>query len=85
MTRDAGPVPFLYLTIDYEIEPYLGIGSAILTVSWSLVYEVGFYLIVAFGFLLYQRGVRLPLLYAIAIKVWGNCPDFKRAHLSFWP
>lgn|GEM_PF-844277 len=70
------------------IEPYLK-APAFILVSWSLVFEIRFYLLVTLGFVLFRAGVGLPwlLVAAVALAVAGLC---NLDHgvlfvLGFWP
>lgn len=48
-------------------EPYVGHADPFLSVSWTLVYEIGFYLLVALGFWFYRMGCRVNLLIDIGL------------------
>ena len=52
----AGPIDAIYNVL--LLEPYLGVPSFLL-VSWSLVYELGFYALAAVGFGLARAGIRI--------------------------
>jgi len=76
------------LTNIFLVEPYFGT-EAFLLVSWTLVYEVGFYLLVGIGVGLCRAGVNKWLLFGagLGLAVWG----MTRYHegllhvLNFWP
>jgi peptidoglycan/LPS O-acetylase OafA/YrhL len=82
----AGPVAAISNVL--LIEPYVGT-STFLLVSWSLVYELGFYVLVATGFGFVRAGVRFPWLLATAIALgflglfgpWTGAMYI----LNFWP
>lgn len=69
------------------IEPYVGV-EPLLLVSWSLVFELGFYVLVAVGFWLFRAGmkvgwvVHLAVLLGIAGLVGLNQGPF--GVLGFW-
>jgi peptidoglycan/LPS O-acetylase OafA/YrhL len=50
----------------FLVEPYVGV-PAFLLVSWSLVYELGFYVLAAVGFALWRRGGNPWLLLALGL------------------
>jgi len=50
----------------FLVEPYAGVPSLLL-VSWSLVFELGFYFMVAAGFALWRRGVNHWLLLGLGL------------------
>ena len=70
------------------VEPYAGV-SPFLLVSWSLVYELGFYVLVAVGFALERAGMRFSwvLVAAITLGFLGLFGPWKGALsiLNFWP
>jgi len=72
----------------FLVEPYFGY-DPLLLVSWSLVYEVGFYLLVAFGLCLRNRGVpRLVLLSGgFVLALLAMLAPWKGIYfiLNFWP
>lgn len=72
----------------FLVEPYFGY-DPLLLVSWSLVYEVGFYLLVAFGLCLYERGVpRVVLLSGgFGLALLAMMAPWKGIFviLNFWP
>lgn len=82
----AGPVAAVANIL--LLEPYVGVSSFLL-VSWSLVYELGFYFILAAGFGLYRMGVRPVwlLLAAISLGFLGLWGPWRGALyvLNFWP
>ena len=70
------------------IQPYVG-ASPLLLVSWSLVFEVGFYILVALAFFLFRLGARLNWVIALSILVgfvglWEAGRGFFY-FLEFWP
>ena len=70
------------------VEPYTG-ADPLLLVSWSLVFEMGFYLIVACGLALYQRGAPGTLLYglayALAVGGLAGVHGGSLYALKYWP
>ncbi len=70
------------------VEPYLHTAPFLL-VSWTLVYELGFYLLAAFGYALWRRGINLYGLFVVAIglAVWGlwGVPWLGGYVLQLWP
>ena len=48
------------------IQPYVG-GPSLLLVSWSLVFEVGFYILVALGFWMFRAGVGLRWVVTVSV------------------
>ncbi|HXI69418.1 MAG TPA: acyltransferase [Verrucomicrobiae bacterium] len=82
----AGPVAAVANVL--LVEPYTGVPTFLL-VSWSLVYELGFYLLVVCGFGLARAGVRFPWLMAgaIALGFLGLLGPWQGAGyiLNFWP
>ena len=70
------------------VEPYTDV-SPFLLVSWTLVYELGFYVLVAVGFGFGWAGIRLPWLLAAAIGLGflGLFGPWKGALyiFNFWP
>lgn len=73
----------------FLIEPYVGVDRLLLLVSWSLVYEIGFYAIVAIGFGLFRVGINIWLLFvgAAVLAVCGllGWHQGVRYVLKFWP
>ena len=71
------------------IEPYAGVDRLLLLVSWSLVYEIGFYAIVAIGFVLFRLGINIWFLFfgAVALAVCGIVGWHHGGLyvLKFWP
>lgn len=71
------------------IEPYVGLDGTFLLVGWSLVYEVGFYALVAVGFGLYSCGVNVWILgSAAALLTIGGLLGGHSAWLYvllYWP
>ncbi|NQT13101.1 MAG: acyltransferase, partial [Planctomycetes bacterium] len=72
----------------FLLEPYLRV-DPLLLVSWSLVFEVGFYLLVAIGIALRQLGASLWLLFGAAfilgvVGLAGVHPGPLYV-LKFWP
>ena len=72
----------------FLVEPYVGYNPFLL-VSWSLVYELGFYLMVALGFSLWRRGAGFALLLAMGV-VCGLAGMLGVPHglfyvLTYWP
>jgi peptidoglycan/LPS O-acetylase OafA/YrhL len=72
----------------FLVEPYFGY-EAFLTVSWTLVYEIGFYILVGAGVALCRAGLNKWLLFAaaLALAVWGlSVPHYGATYvLNFWP
>jgi peptidoglycan/LPS O-acetylase OafA/YrhL len=70
------------------LEPYLGVPSFLL-VSWSLVYELGFYALAAIGFALARTGVRVPwiLFGGVLLAFLGLLGPWTGPFLilNFWP
>lgn len=70
------------------IQPYLGT-PAFLLVSWSLVYELGYYLVAGAALSARQRGVSTVWLMAagFGLAVWSYFPHTARALviLHYWP
>jgi len=70
------------------LEPYTNM-DPLLLVSWSLVFEVGFYLLVALGFALWLAGINRWLLFGMAFAL--AIAGLLGAHLGpffvlkFWP
>ena len=82
----AGPVAAI--SNIFLIEPYVGT-STFLLVSWSLVYELGFYVLVAIGFGLVRAGINFGWLLAaaIALSFFGLFGPWQGALyvLNLWP
>ena len=72
----------------FLIEPYVRC-EPYLWVSWTLVYEFGFYLLAAFGFALYRRWSKLPPLivlgYGLAVVGLLMPPNRLLFVLRYWP
>jgi peptidoglycan/LPS O-acetylase OafA/YrhL len=70
------------------VEPYVGVDPFLL-VSWSLVYELGFYVLVALGFGLVRAGMGFSwaLVAAVALGVLALFGPWKGALyvLNLWP
>lgn len=70
------------------IEPYVGKTPPFLIISWTLVFEIGFYFLIALGFWFYRMGCRVNLLIDIGIglAVLGllNVPFRPLYILSLW-
>ena len=82
------PTPQVFLTNLALIEPYCGTPSALI-VSWTLVYEFGFYLLVAVGLAIFNRfglgrfwvGSGVCLAFASFLKL----PQPAFLVLNYWP
>jgi peptidoglycan/LPS O-acetylase OafA/YrhL len=80
----AGAVANVFL-----LEPYMGGVPTLLLMSWSLVFEVGFYLMAALGFALWRSGINAWLLagagFALGIVGLLHAGDGPLYVLRRWP